>query len=336
MGAYWIEPSPTAQSSCKQCGKRLAKGEMRFGHNRMGGGYYHLTCAAAGRPQAAKRYAKELAAAIKDLPTSASPAPVVDAGIPRNRELEKALRESAPDDKQLLQVYADWLLSQGHPWGKLIMLAQSGDDKGAAKLFTQHSAELTSGLAAGMFEWEGGFIKSVVLKARKTPQAITLFDAILAIPAAVMVRELTVPFVLDDAFADHLSAHAPASLRRLIIVASQSLNRLVLPSLESLQIQIRLEPAEPSGPLFGRGSLPRLQTLEFFGGQNQLPQSFVESLFASEVLPRLQRLKFSLVNFTADTTEFLVENKAKLAHLQQLDFKPLRPELAEAFGRTRS
>jgi len=302
---------------------------MRFGHNRMGGGYYHLTCAAAGRPQAAKRYTKELAAAIKDLPKSATPAPV--AGIPRNPELEKALSASAPDDKQLPLVYADWLLSQGHDWGKLIMLAQTGDDKAAAKLFTHHSAELTSGLAAGMFTWQGGFIDKVVLKARRTPQAIALFDAIMAVPAAVMIRELTVPFVLDGAFADYLSTHAPASLRTLEVPASGSLGRLHLSSLERLRIQIRAEAPEPGDPLFA--SLPQLRTLEFFGGQNRLPHAYVERLFASDVLPQLHRLSFALINFTADTVALIVDNKAKLAHLQQLDFKPLLPAFSKAFGR---
>ncbi|MFT3700151.1 MAG: hypothetical protein QM831_43800 [Kofleriaceae bacterium] len=59
MADWRIEEAPTDRSSCKQCGKRIAKGEQRFGNDSiMSSGWYHLGCAGTARPRVFAPFAK--------------------------------------------------------------------------------------------------------------------------------------------------------------------------------------------------------------------------------------------------------------------------------------
>ncbi len=120
------------------------------------------------------------------------------------QELERQLAALPPlGDAAAYLVFADWLQSQGHPWGELITLQHGVKtapnakkreqlEKAAAKLLEQHGAAIV-GPAAGhehsRFDWHLGFLRTATIGTTAEPEAmIAALEALLARPAAHMLE----------------------------------------------------------------------------------------------------------------------------------------------------
>jgi len=184
----------------------------------------------------------------------------------RHPELEQAIRDT-PEDAAPYQVYADWLLEQGDPFGELITLGIAGDNERFERHRQVHAARLFGGLAKellrrvhlhwkhgvvhaieetvehgmlGPYEWTQllqlrvcGFVRSIALLQPCTPE----LDAVLAEHAPPTFRELSL----------YVSHHLPhdvlARALRSLAIHGHSLTLepgALPPSLEHLELRVQV------------------------------------------------------------------------------------------------
>src|SRR5688572_14306336 len=175
--SWRIEEAKTDRSSCQHCEKPIAKGERRFGKTGIGGGWFHLKCAAAGKPRVFASF--QGVAGPKKRPRK----------VARNAELETRLIAN-PDDNAVRSVFADWLQGHDDPWGDLIALELAGKQPEAEKLFRKHRGDLCGGFAANLFTWRGGFIDRIRLSGGDCNAQREMLEQIFAVRTTILVRDL--------------------------------------------------------------------------------------------------------------------------------------------------
>lgn len=111
-----------------------------------------------------------------------------------NPALEAVLAEQR-DDKGSWQIYADWLLEQGEPWGEMIVKA-CGSRNPKAKL-EETGAALLDGLDGSTLTWKYGVIDTIALAPEETPEDAAgelvypaTLERILRHPAGRLVRAI--------------------------------------------------------------------------------------------------------------------------------------------------
>jgi predicted DNA-binding WGR domain protein len=111
----------------------------------------------------------------------------VKPGVPRNPELEAAILDG---DASAWRVFADWLISQGEPWGEVIASSLQGKPDEAKQRAT--AKELLGGLE-GSIAWEHGVIAHLDLQPGSADdgQMEETLERILKHPAGHFARKLT-------------------------------------------------------------------------------------------------------------------------------------------------
>ncbi|MEW5742560.1 MAG: WGR domain-containing protein [Myxococcota bacterium] len=118
----------------------------------------------------------------------------VEVGVkktPSNPELEAAIAAN-PDDGRNWQVFADWLIEKGEPWGEVISLALQG--KPDKKRQADTEKELLGGLDGSSITWKNGVIAELDLQPNEVDeegQMEATLERILKHPAGHFVRKLT-------------------------------------------------------------------------------------------------------------------------------------------------
>jgi uncharacterized protein (TIGR02996 family) len=157
------------------------------------------------------------------------PAPVIEAGEPREPGLEAALIAN-PYDTTAAAVYGDWYQSRGHPRGELIALqlaeARDGDESlrsATRKHLARHRESLLGELARhdapgedSPFTWRLGFIRRLDLT--DASEAALLVRAVLAHPSGRFLAEARLRFNGAEEIVGVLDALRPAKLRELSIL----------------------------------------------------------------------------------------------------------------------
>ena len=310
--AWRIEQAKTGRSSCRQCGQQIAKDEHRFGNDDLNATWYHLGCAEAGKPRAFKPFAKEAAALMSKAAPKAKPK---QANGGRNAELEARLVAN-PDD-ETRAVFADWLQGNGDPWGELIALELAGNESAAKKLFKQHVATLTGGFAPRMFEWDKGFIRRVQLepRAKANVQRETL-EKVLALPAAILLREIAIPTKIDAAFIDFLNKRLSPSVKQVFTWFTNEVAGLALPHLERLDLfalrDVELD-AAALVPLFAAKQVPRVKRLSIYN--SPLSPPVLNAFLDSKLLRQLEWLELAQNALDAGGVALVTERAAAFEHV---------------------
>jgi uncharacterized protein (TIGR02996 family) len=180
-----------------------------------------------------KLVAEKLAAGFE---LTDEPAPVIEAGEPREPSLDAALLAD-PYDVNAAAVYGDWYQSRGHPRGELIALqiaeARDGKDMSPAtrKHLVRHKEPLLGSLAAydqpgesSPYTWRLGFIRK--LDIADADSAVELVRAVLAHPSGRFLCEARLRFSDGDAITATLDALRPAKLRELSVLTYARLDRI--------------------------------------------------------------------------------------------------------------
>lgn len=314
--AWRIEEAKTDRSSCRQCGQRIARGEHRFGNDDMNALWYHLGCAATGKPVAFKPFAKKAAALMPK--TAAKPA-AKKAGA-RNPALEAKLAANPDDDTRA--VYADWLQSNGDPWGEIIALELAGKEADAKKLFKQHGDALAGGLAPRMFGWHKGFIDRIQLERRASvAQQKQTLETLFALPATLLVRELVMPGKLDAACIAVVNQQAPRTVTKVFMWLVDAAGGLALPNLEQLDLFGLSNLPAPSvaafTPLFEAKHVPKLRRLSI--GRKILGVPMLAALLDSKLLRQLTCLELAPFALDEEGVAYIKKRKRDLAHIEALN-----------------
>lgn len=325
MAGYRIEKAPTARSSCRQCGKLIAKDEYRFGQDTFNATWFHLKCAEAGRPRAWKPFANKIPADAKAAMTKAD-APAKKKKTPdRNAELERKLIAD-PDDEKTRLVFADWLQSKGDPWGELLSLVHAGKEKEARKHFKEHSADLTGGFAPRLLTWRRGFIDGVGFEAKKPAQAAKLFEELLGVRTAMLLRYAGFPVEPDHALIEVISRRAPPTLTGLFLWIGDGVGEIAVPSLRDLTIMVnrQIAPGQLS-TLLSAAKVPKLARLTLYGTGNQearlLSTGFLEELARSTLLKQLDMLEVTQGLLDEAGANTILANRAAFAHLRAFNLR---------------
>jgi uncharacterized protein (TIGR02996 family) len=307
--AWRIEKAITDRSSCKHCRKRIAKNEQRFGKTGLNGGWYHLKCAAAGKPRVFASF--KTAAAETKRPAKKRA---------RNAELEADL-VAKPDDKALRAVFADWLQSQGDPWGELIALELAGKQPEAEKLLKKHRGDLCGGFDADLFKWRGGFIDRIRLHHTDRKQQRAMLEKMFALRTAILVRDLELHTDPDARFVRFLADRAPKSVTSLFLGLTNALGQLALPQLVSLGVRphsTKLD-AAALAPLFAADQLPRLTRLSIYMEYGvPIPRPVLTALLDSQLVKQLESLVVEGL-MDDEGMSFLRQQREKLAHIPAMN-----------------
>ena len=98
-----------------------------------------------------------------------------------------------PTDREALAVHADWLLNHGEDWGAWVSRSLAGEDLSAV-LHAQPEVWLEPLRCwQGTYEltWNGAYVDKLVLReGGATVDAVTIVQALLAMPALALVRSL--------------------------------------------------------------------------------------------------------------------------------------------------
>jgi uncharacterized protein (TIGR02996 family) len=274
--------------------------------------------------------------------------------VKRNPGLEAAIA-SDPEDPAPYLVYADWLQSQGEPWGELIAVSTAAEgqtDSGAflrmkkakSALEAIRATLLTPEVAGAKpgdltLEWRRGFVNG----AKVRPAG--LVEPLVASPAAVGLVSLEVLHPGADVV--ETIARRPPPLATLTIgspyvprsASIASLEKIAaLPRLEDLHVHGKLD---PPGPIeharllrlsidselskkhlraLAKASLPALRTLSlgFQGGKRTAED--VLAVIESKGLPSLRALGIFSCVFSADIAARLAKGDL-LPRLEQLALK---------------
>jgi uncharacterized protein (TIGR02996 family) len=336
MGGWRIEPARTGRSTCRVCNRVIQEGEVRFGQDEVTATWYHLGCAAKGKPRAFKPFAAKAAEIAKQGWKQSGPKSA-SKKAPRNPELEAALVQ-APRDEQRRLVYADWLQSRSDPWGEIIALACAGKGKEASKLLRVHQADLTAGQSShkeATFFWTRGFISWIAFEPKKQERAVPLLEELLSLRAAVVLDELSLELQLNREVVELVSARSPRSLRKLNLTLGEGLGALAHPGLEALSVCIDDETclSELAG-LSGK-RLPALRRLDVLSATDS-SRAVMQAVVDSPVLKTLQVLDVGS-NLEDFGVEVMLENAKALAHIPAIWFDSRDPrwkkEVLTAFGR---
>jgi uncharacterized protein (TIGR02996 family) len=309
--AWRIEQAKTGRSSCRQCGQQIAQGEHRFGNDAstVQTAWYHLACAAAGKPRAFKPFAKQAAPLMAKMPK-----PKPKQAATRNPELEARLVAN-PEDEETRGVFADWLQGNGDPWGEIIALELAGNETAAKKLFKQHATTLSGGFAPRMLEWEKGFIRSVVIerKARSGHQA--MLEKLLDVPATILVRSISIPINIDAAFVAFLNQRLSPAVKKLFTRLTNAVAGLALPHLEELGLWFEDGEVSVEGlaPLFAATELPKLKRFSIYN--QPIPIPILTAFIDSKLLRQLECLQLTQGALDAAGVELLKKRKDALEHL---------------------
>ena len=337
MGGWRIEPARTGRSTCRVCNKKIKEGEVRFGQDELNATWYHLKCAAKGRPRAFKPFAVKAEAILKGGWDAAGPKAQAKKA-PRNKELERALAAD-PTDAQTQLVYGDWLQSQGDPWGEIIALAHAGKEKQADKLLAVHEQDLTANLGSNRtyLEWNLGFITFVNLKSTKSVETTKQLTEIFALRTTVALQKLGLD-AMDAAVIAFLNKHAPPSIRQLLISIGKGIGKLAMPRL--YKIIFDDDPAldaalvaKEFAALGGGNRLPAVRWVEIYGSyEARLSEQTILALIASPLLKQLEVVCFHFVD--AATASLLVTNHAAFAHLRGMDVGSQGKSWAKPYEKT--
>jgi uncharacterized protein (TIGR02996 family) len=312
--AWRIEQAKTDRSSCRQCGKRIPKGEHRFGNDELNAFWYHLACAPEAKPRAFKPFAKEAAALMANAPPAATqPAPTAG-----HDNLVARLRAN-PTDEAARGVYADWLQSQGNPLGELIALELAGKPVDAKKHFKKHAAAITGGFATRMFEFREGFVDRIQMEVSRRPNKDTLAQ-VLELPAAVIVREMSIPSKLDAAFVEVLNKVAPPTLIELFTWFTNGVAGLAMPNLRNLRLYKNREDVldvPALAPLLEAKGLPAVRHLAIIN--SPIPGDFLRAFLDSPLLRQLEGLELRQNALDAAGTVLVAERRDAIAHLKVVD-----------------
>ena len=319
-----IERAKSGVASCRHCGRAIARGEYRFGRSGDGALWFHLDCAAIARPADWKPFAAR-AAKLRGKR-------LISAVVPRNRELEAAIREH-PDDLDARGVYADWLTTQGDPWGEVIALALGGKLAAARKRHAAIAATLTPGFSSRCFTWNRGFIMSATL-AGSANELCPLLDSLFALRTALVVRSLALPSTSRDIIAS-VSRQAPPSLASLFLGSCRDIDGLASPQLHELAITIDA-PLELANILAAR-AVPAVRDLVFTatGGRARrkgLTSAVLDALLASPLFAQLEDISFCDGALDDEGAARLVRNKRALAHLRGIHVDPANAAIDRTFA----
>lgn len=267
----WVVEQAKTKSSCKQCYRPIPKGDWRFGKNHGEARWFHLRCGAAGAPQMFPPFAQQVREILGRLPDESRPL----------TEVERAM--VAKFDGQGLPVLADWLTSRGDPWGELITLRLAGEDALAIEHFDRHLDSLVGDMPGDDLDWCDGVVSRARLDG-KGPALVKKLDTVLTHRTAARLDTLeVVSKTIDAAFFELLSKKAPPTLVWLnVIGAAKGLERLELPNLEQLRLELNVEDV----PGLLKAKLPGLRSL-VLQTRKPLPATFVEQLVASPLFARL-------------------------------------------------
>lgn len=308
MLVVWqIEPTKEARSICRDCNRRIRRGEHRFGNYDLDR-WYHLECAVVRDSRAFAPFAQEAAALMRPA------APDRRAERVRNAELEARL-VAQPDDTATMAVFADWLQSNGDPWGELIALALDG--KSVTSVLKEHLDDLIGSCPPRMFEWRYGFIDKATFDVQApSNSAFETLEAVFALRTSVILRELEIPAFLGPDAVTALNEQASRTLRHLSVWFTSNIRELALPSLEQLTILTPYRAVESS--TLTAAQLPRLTRLKLRGRPLSLP--VLGELLDSALVQRLTWLEITDGALDAEG-EALVARRAKnLEHIPVLNF----------------
>lgn len=313
MGEWRIEQAKTDRSTCRQCGLPIAINEHRFGKEAtLGTAWYHLGCAAAGKPRAFKPFAEQ---AAKLASKAAAKAPATAA--PQHADLVARLVAN-PDDATR-GIYADWLQSQGDPLGEYIALELAGNAAAAKKLFAKHRAAFTGGFSTRMFEWHKGLVDAIRFQNLGRAEARSaVLDKILALPAAVVVRRIRLPARLDARLVAQLNAKLPPTVSSLFVYFTNEVAGLALPELQHLELWGGVRDGaldvEALAPFFAATGLPKVRALSIYGNA-ALPANVAAALLDSPLVRQLDNLEITHYVLDAEGEAVVTARQDRLRHL---------------------
>jgi uncharacterized protein (TIGR02996 family) len=352
--SWRIDKATSDRSTCDECHKGIAKGDHRFGRTGERAIWYHLACAPQGKPRAfkpfvaraqkllatpatkpskatrsasARQAATDPAATIK--PTASARAgakATLGKGLPRNPELEARLLAS-PDDLEIRAVFADWLQSQGSPWGELIAYVDAGKKQDARRVLRKYKDHLSGGLRG--VKWRKGFIDHFGAGTGRKEKVMRRVEELCALPTALLLRELLFPAAPDDEIAARLTRCAPKRLRFLFCWLSNGVAQLEIPSLERLSLYAVSDvPCDPRGlkKLFDGTAFPNLRHLELL---NLLEHDLVRALIDSKLLRQLTRLEMNQNSFDEVSGRMLLDHADAFSHLREFSAELVYAQQAE-------
>jgi uncharacterized protein (TIGR02996 family) len=299
-----IEKAKTDRSSCQYCEKPIPKGEQRFGKTGLNGGWYHMKCAAAGKPRVFASF--KAAAAERKRPKK----------VARNADLEARL-VAKPDDAETRAVFADWLQSQGDLWGELIALELAGKQPEADKLFRKHVVDLCGGFEAKRFTWRGGFIEKIRLFAGDRNAQRKLLEKMFALRTTILVRDVELHTDPDAQFVRLLNERAPKAMTSLYLNLTNALGELAIPQLVSLAMRPATKELDATAlaPLFAAAQLPNLKRVSIYMEPLvPMPLPVLSAFLDSQLVKQLEC--FVVEGLMSDQgLSFLQQQREKLAHI---------------------
>lgn len=317
-----IEQAKTDRSTCRQCGLPIAKGEQRFGkESTLGTAWYHLGCAAAGKPRAFKPFAEQAAKLATKAKQPAKPASETSS------EPDLVARLVANPDDATRGIYADWLQGQGDPLGEYIALALAGHATAAKQVFKQHRAAFTGGFPTRMFEWHKGLIDAVKFQHLGRAEArISVLEKILALPAAVLVRRVLMPSRLDASVVARLNEKLPPSVTTLFVYFTNDVAGFALPQLQHLELwsgvsDVALD-ADELAPFFAAKGLPNVTTLSIYG-HGEFSATIAAALLDSQLCRQLEILEITARAFDDAAEALVTAQQHKLAHIEAVKIEGL-------------
>jgi predicted DNA-binding WGR domain protein len=282
---------------------------------------------------------------VKEPPKRRAPKPVLH----ENLELERVVAEDAFDDARW-QVLEDWLLErEDDARAELVRFEKAGQraDEAEARgkvlpsLLGPKHAAIAKALVGS--EWRAGFLLAFRFHEPKRSSE-ALFAALLAAPAARLVRELELELELPiraPALCTRLAmATCARSIRLLDITLTSQADTPAELDGELLRNLVRLERLRVRAPelrLRNIGALPGLRALEvMLGSVDELRRLVGESLPVNELTLDVRRIVWRdaprLPNLTRPLAPLLARvNTPALEHLKlYCDAPQLVQELAEA------
>ena len=316
---YWrIEKAKTSKGSCRECGRVIIEGELRFGQDEKNSTWFHLACGATGAPRAFKPFAAKVAELSATTPRPAT----TPKAAPLPAKAKELLSGGRLDPKSLA-VLADWLQSSGDAWGELLALEAAGEKKLANAHLSKHRDSLTGSFGLRPFFWKRGFIDEASLQGNPATLASQV-EELATLRTASRLRVLALMGKTDAAVFVAISQKAPASLRELTIEwPGKGIEALSLPKLQALRIRLR----NPGDDFLEKASLPGLKRLIIhgkrpsegdFGTGAVLSPAFLDRLLDSKLISRLQTIEIGHGALDEKGARHVLERKATLSKVKQV------------------